>query len=164
VDYCVWVLLAMGLNVVREPSFQVRVPGTEGRRPDLLLREWEGGKDLFVDVVGSSSLAASNLGRSVPGGPSIRAVVRNEASYRNVLRAQPPSIKYVSFAFEFLGVLDEDTLGLLGRLQGGVNLSALNHDACVWFSVVRLVSFAIAKAVGRQLSSRLPCWGGPSGR
>jgi hypothetical protein len=49
------------MDVAREPSFPVRVLGAEGRRPDILVIEWEGGKDLFVDVVGSSSLAVSYL-------------------------------------------------------------------------------------------------------
>jgi hypothetical protein len=52
----------LGLDVVREPSFQVRGWGAEGRRPDLLLKDWEGGKDLFVDIVGSSSLTVLNMG------------------------------------------------------------------------------------------------------
>jgi hypothetical protein len=64
-----------------------------------------------------------------------------------------------SFSFESLWELHEDAVGLLVRLQGGVNLSALTHDDCLWFSVIRRVSFAIAKAVGRQLSSRLQRWG-----
>jgi hypothetical protein len=51
----------MGLDVVREPHFPVRVPGAEGRRPDLLFQNWEDGRDLFTDVVGSSSLASSNV-------------------------------------------------------------------------------------------------------
>jgi hypothetical protein len=51
---------------------------------------------------------------------------------------------------------------LLARLQGVVNLAVLSHDDTVWFSVVRQVGLAIAKAVGRQLSTRLPWWEGRS--
>jgi hypothetical protein len=83
-------------------------------------------------------------------------VAGKETSNRNILRAQPPSVKYLSFSFESLGGLHPDAVGLLGRLQGGVNLAALTHDDCFWFSVLRRVSFAIAKVVGRQFSSRLP--------
>jgi hypothetical protein len=98
-----------------------------------------------------------------PGGASRKAVAGKERSYRDILRAQPPSVRYLSFSFESLGGLHPDAVGLLGRLQGGVNLSLLTHDDCVWFSVIRRVSFAIAKAVGRQLSSWLPWWGASSG-
>jgi hypothetical protein len=135
------------------------------RRPDLLLKDWEGGKDLYIDVVGSSPLAVSNMRGFEPGGASRKAVAGKERSYRDILRAQPPSVRFLSFFFESLGGLHPDAVGLLVRLQGGVNLSALTHDDCFWYSVmtIRRVSFAIAKAVGRQLSSRLPWWGAPSG-
>jgi hypothetical protein len=96
-------------------------------------------------------------------GASRKAGAGKERSYRDILRAQPPSVMYLSFSFESLGGLHPDAVGLLVRLQGGVTLSALTHDDCFWFSVIRQVSFAIAKAVGRQLSSRLPWWGASSG-
>lgn len=49
-------------------------------------------------------------------------------------------------------------------MEGGFDLGAVSRDECDWFSLVRRVSIAIAKAAGRQLSSRLP-WRGllPSG-
>jgi hypothetical protein len=89
-DFVFRICKQLGMDAAREPSIPDRVPGAEGRRPDLLFRGWEGGQDLFVDVVGSSSLqvevvvhvAVSNLRAVVPGGPSIRVVVRREASYR----------------------------------------------------------------------------------
>jgi hypothetical protein len=66
------------------------------------------------------------MGGFVPRGASGRAVARKEASYCVILRAQPPSVQYSSFAFESLGDVHEDTVGLLVQLQGGgegVNLS-----------------------------------------
>jgi hypothetical protein len=78
-----------------EPSFPLPGPGVEGCSPDLLLKDWEGGREgrkgLFVDVVGSSSLAVSNMEGFVPGGASRRAVARNEASYmsRHPMGAAP---------------------------------------------------------------------------
>jgi hypothetical protein len=33
----------LGLDVVREPHFPIRVPGAEGRRTDLLIKDWEWG-------------------------------------------------------------------------------------------------------------------------
>jgi hypothetical protein len=150
----------LGLDVQREPHFPVRVPGFEGRRPDLLFKDWEQGRDLFVDVVGSSPLAASNLGGFVPGGAASRAVLRKESSYRDILVVQPPSVAFTSFAFESLGGLHPDACAFLSRLQASANMAAVNHDDMVGYSVLRRVSFAIAKAVGRQLSTRLPWWGG----
>jgi hypothetical protein len=46
----------------------MRVPGAEGRRPDLLLKDWEAERDLYLDVVGSSSPAGSNVEGFAPGG------------------------------------------------------------------------------------------------
>lgn len=48
----------LGLAMVRKPHIAVRAPGTEGRRPDLLCRNWEDGRDLYIYVVGSCSLAS----------------------------------------------------------------------------------------------------------
>jgi hypothetical protein len=94
-----------GLAVVREQhlSFPVRVPGAEGRRPNLLFRNFEDGGDLFIDVVGSSSLVSSNVEVFAPdpGEAARRAVGRREISYRDILRAQAPSGAYQTFAFEW---------------------------------------------------------------
>jgi hypothetical protein len=57
--------------VTREPPLPVRVVGFEASRPDLLFVDWDGGRDLYVDVVGTSPLAASYWaggGDFVPGG------------------------------------------------------------------------------------------------
>jgi hypothetical protein len=107
-------------------------------------------------------LASSNLEGFVPGGAASRAVGRKENWYRDILRAQPPSVAYQSFGFETLGGIHGDGMALLARLQGVVNLAVLTHDDTVWFSLVRRVSLAIAKAVGRQLSTRLQWWEGRS--
>lgn len=150
----------LGLDVEREPHFPVRVPGAEGRRPDLIFKNWVEGKDLYVDIAGSSPLCLSNLACFSAGGAASKAVARKEASYRNILLAQPPCVAYCTFAFESFGGLHSDARGLIARFQGVVNLAALNHDDSMWYSVMRRVSFTIAKAIGRQLSSRLPWWGG----
>jgi hypothetical protein len=152
----------LGVTVAREPLFPTLVRGSEGRRPDVVFRNWEGDQDLFVDVVGSSSLALSNLGEFVPGGAATKAAARKNASYREILNSQPSSVVFRAFSFETLGGLHTDALGLISRLQGLVHLAALTHDDTVFYSVAKRVSFVIAKAVGRQLSSRLPWWGGSS--
>jgi hypothetical protein len=57
-------------------SYGVRVPGFEARRSDLMFQDWEGGRDLYIDVVGASPLAAlycTGGGGFVPGGGGERA-------------------------------------------------------------------------------------------
>lgn len=44
-----------------------------GRRPDLLLKYLVGRRDLYVDVVGSSSLAVPNVEVSVSGRATVEA-------------------------------------------------------------------------------------------
>jgi hypothetical protein len=101
-------------------------------------------------VVGSCFLASSNVAVFAPGGAARQAVRRKEASYCDILRLPPPSVAYLSFAFETLGGFHGDGIAVLARLQGVVNLAGSAHDNNVWFSVVRQVS--IAKDVGRQLA------------
>jgi hypothetical protein len=146
----------LGVRVEREPHFPVRVPGAEGRRPDIVLRDWDEGRDLFVDVVGSSPLAVSHREAFVPGGSLTKAVTRKGVSYRDVLAAQPPSVLFQAFSFETLGGLHPEALALVGRLQGVLNLASCTHDDVVWHSVVRRVSFAIAKAVACSTARRYP--------
>jgi hypothetical protein len=95
-----------------------------------------------------------------PGGAADGAVARKMSDHRDIMRAQPPSVVLRAFAFETLGGLHADALEVLARLQGRVNMAVLTCDNNVWFSVVRRVGMVIAKAVGRQLSSRLQEWVG----
>eukprot|EP00884_Botryococcus_braunii_P023541 jgi/Botrbrau1/9871/Bobra.0080s0006.1 len=69
--------------VTREPPLPVRVLGFEARRPDLMFADWDGGRDLYVDVVGTSPLAASYWtggGDFVPSGTAARAAAGKLAS------------------------------------------------------------------------------------
>jgi hypothetical protein len=148
--------------VTREPPLPVRVVGFEARRPDLLFVDWDGGRDLYVDVVGTSPLAASYWaggGDFVPGGAATRAAGGKVASYREVLLRQPPRVVFRPFAFETFGGFDAAAEEVLKRLQGLVNQALVAHEDLVWFSTHRRVSFTIARAVGRQLAARLPYGG-----
>jgi hypothetical protein len=60
--------------------------------------------------------------------------------------------------FETMEGIHNDGMAVLARLHSMVNMPALAYEDNIWNSVVRRVSLAIAKAVGRQLSTRLP-WG-----
>jgi hypothetical protein len=49
-------------------------------------------------------------------------------------------------------------LGIRRVLPGGSEILSECNEDNIWISVIRRVSLTIAKAVGRQLSTRLP-WG-----
>ena len=149
----------LSLPVGREPSFPVQVPGLETRRADLVIRDWEHGRDLFVDVVGTSPLARSYRAGFVPGGAVAKAALHKMVAYMDVLRGQPPRVVFRPFAFDTLGGLHQEAIDLLARLQGIVGQVSLAHEDFVWYSIFQSVSFSIARAVGRQLSTRLPLGG-----
>ena len=121
-----------------------------------MIGDWEHGRDLFIDVVGSSPLARSYRAGFVPGGAVAKAALHKLVAYRVVLRCQPPRVIFRPFAFDTFGGLHQEAIDLLSRLQGIVWQASVSHDDVVWYSTFRRVSFAIARAVGRQLATRLP--------
>eukprot|EP00884_Botryococcus_braunii_P011270 jgi/Botrbrau1/20143/Bobra.0173s0045.1 len=120
--------------VTWEPPLPVRVVGFETRRPDLVFLDWDGGRDLYVDVVGTSPLAASYWAGGwefVPGGGAARAAAGKLASYREVLLRQPRCVVFRPFAFETFGGFDTAAEEFLMRLQGLVNQALVAHEDLV---------------------------------
>jgi hypothetical protein len=120
---------------------------------------WDRGRDFYYDVVGTSPLALSLRGDFTPGGAVARAAANKLQYYRVHLSRQPPRVVFRPFAFDTFGGLHGDAVELLQRLQGVVSQAALLHEDMAWYSTVRRVGFTIARAVGRQLATRLPGWG-----
>jgi hypothetical protein len=141
-------------RVTREPSFPTPVPGQERRRADLRLHAWEDGRDLFLDIVGSSPLTTANLQNFVPGGAAERAAQDKITRYAQLLAAQRPPVAFQAFAFETFGGLHSDAFNLLKRLQGVLNQAMVAQEDVEGYLVVPRVSFIIAAAVGRQLAAR----------
>jgi len=141
-------------RVTREPSFPTPVPGQERRRADLRLHAWEDGRDLFLDIVGSSPLTTANLQNFVPGGAAERAAQDKLTRYAQLLAAQRPPVAFQAFAFETFGGLHSDAFNLLKRLQGVLNQAMVAQEDVEGYLVVPRVSFIIAAAVGRQLAAR----------
>ena len=148
------VLTSARQRVTREPPFPTPVPGHERRRADLRLHGWEEGRDLYVDVVGSSPLTVANLQHFVPGGAATRAAEDKQTRYAVVLARQQPPVAFQAFAFETFGGLHADALALVKRLQGLLNQAIIAQEDVEGYFVLRRVSFIIAAAVGRQLAAR----------
>jgi hypothetical protein len=128
----------LGVSVGREPQFPIQAPGMEARRPDLVLFGWDNGRDLYLDVVGSSPLALSYRESYEPGGAVVRAAAHKVVFYRQVLALQIPRVVFEPVAFDCFGGLRIDPLrrycnpiGLLDRLQGLVSQAAVSHDGMV---------------------------------
>ena len=148
------VLTSARQRVTREPAFPTPVPGHERRRADRRLHAWEEGRDLYVDVVGSSPLTVANLQHFVPGGAATRAAADKQTRYAVLLARQQPPVAFQAFAFETFGGLHADALALLKRLQGLLNQAIIAQEDVEGYFVLRRVSFIIAAAVGRQLAAR----------
>eukprot|EP00884_Botryococcus_braunii_P008242 jgi/Botrbrau1/17419/Bobra.0054s0015.1 len=157
------VLTSARQRVTREPAFPTPVPGQERRRADLRLHAWEEGRDLYIDIVGSSPLTVANLLHFVPGGAAARAAQDKQTRYAVLLSRQQPPVAFQAFAFETLGGLHADALALLQRLQGLLNQSIIAQEDVEGYFVIRRVSFIIAAAVGRQLAARRHLDGFPLG-
>jgi hypothetical protein len=148
------VLTSARQRVTREPAFPTPVPGQERRRADLRLHAWEEGRDLYIDIVGSSPLTVANLLHFVPGGAAVRAAQDKQTRYAVLLSRQQPPVAFQAFAFETFGGLHADALALLQRLQGLLNQAIIAQEDVEGYFVIRRVSFIIAAAVGRQLAAR----------
>lgn len=88
----------LGLDVDRETHFLCEC---QGRRPGLVFRNWEFGKDLYVDVVGSSPMSVSNAGAFSHGNAAIHAVASSD-SYRHILHVQRPSAAIIPLHLKLL--------------------------------------------------------------
>jgi hypothetical protein len=72
---------------------------------------------------------------------------------RPVGRQQPP-VPFQASSFETFGGLHADELALLQRPNGLLNQAIIAHKDVEGYFVMRRVSFIIAAAVGRQLTTR----------
>eukprot|EP00884_Botryococcus_braunii_P016683 jgi/Botrbrau1/3699/Bobra.0008s0026.1 len=147
--------------VTREPPLPVRVVGFEPRRTWSFLIGMGAGISMLMwwEPLHLPPLIWLVVGPFCRGGAAARAAAGKLASYREVLLRQPPRVVFRPFAFETLGGLDSAAEESLKRLQGMVNQALVTHEDLVWFSTHRRISFAIARAVGRQLAARLPYGG-----
>jgi hypothetical protein len=114
--------------VGREPQFPVQAPGLEARWPDLVFFDWDNGRDIYVDVVGSSPLAQSYRECYVPGGAVVRAGAHKMAFYWQVMAHQPSRVAFELFAFDCFGGLHSVAVGHLNRFQGLVSQASVSIE------------------------------------
>ncbi|KAL6542957.1 hypothetical protein OROHE_010477 [Orobanche hederae] len=122
------------------------------RPADLLLYAWDRGRDVCVDLTGSSPLTRSGMLDFVSGQVVAEAAKRKCVKYRDLCAAK--RYGFLHFSFSTLEELDADVVALLVRVRS----FALAQDAGarVAHHIFSRISFAIAKGMGAQLVSRLP--------
>jgi hypothetical protein len=113
---------------------------------------WDRGRDVCVDITGSSPLTQGGLVDFMPGRCVSDAAQRKYAKYRDVCSAA--GYGFIPFSFSSFGELEADAILMLGRIRS----FCLSHDADSRAAayIFSRVCFAIVKGVGAQLVSRLP--------
>ncbi|CAL1355929.1 unnamed protein product [Linum trigynum] len=104
-----------GISAGREVDIGL-VDGHGGplRPTDLLLYSWDRGRDVCVDLTGSSPLTQTGMTRFVPGRVVVDAAQRKCVKYRDLCMAT--GYGFLFFTFSSLGELDTDVVALLKRI------------------------------------------------
>ncbi|KAL5727948.1 hypothetical protein ACHQM5_001085 [Ranunculus cassubicifolius] len=143
----------VGIAVRKEaPLGFLNDEGRDLRPADLLLYNWDQGKDVCLDVTGVSPFAGGGVRSYVPGKALENAVKLKKKKYDD--KCFMHGYGFTTFAFTIFGELGEEALLTLKRIvqfSHGHSLTAkaANH-------IYHRISFTIMKGVGAQLLSRLP--------
>ncbi|KAL6575177.1 hypothetical protein OROMI_012462 [Orobanche minor] len=122
------------------------------RPADLLLYSWDRGRDVYVDLTGSSPLTQSAMADYALRRVVIDAVRRKCAKYQDLCEER--GYGFLPFSFSLLGELETGAVALLKRIQKiSVSEDAGRRAAAHIFS---RIGFVIVKGVGAQIVSRLP--------
>ncbi|KAK9740536.1 hypothetical protein RND81_03G042700 [Saponaria officinalis] len=121
------------------------------RPADILLYSWDLGRDMCVDITGSSPLTQTCLASFAPGRCVLDASRRKCAKYRDVCSTAGYGL--TPFSFSSFGELDAGAVALLGRIRSFS--PALDSSSRLAAHIFTRVCFSIAKGVGAQLVSRL---------
>jgi hypothetical protein len=79
------------------------LPGQERHRADLRLHAWKEGRDLYIDIIGSSPLTVANLQHFVPRGAAAHAAQDKQTRDAVLLSRHQPPVSFQTFAFEAFG-------------------------------------------------------------
>ena len=152
-DTLVDVCYRAGISVGREVDIGLTTEDGKPLRPaDMLLYAWDSGRDVCVDLTGSSPLTQSGLSDFVPGRAIFDAAHRKRAKYQD--RCAAIGYGFLPFSFSSLGELEPDAVALLKRIQKFSTAQDVGARAAP--HIFTRICFSIAKGVGAQIVSRLP--------
>ncbi|GKE20431.1 hypothetical protein Tco_1431943 [Tanacetum coccineum] len=122
------------------------------RPANVLLYSWDVGRDVCVDLTGSSPLTQTSMVDFVPGRVVTEAAQRKRVKYE----AKCADIRYgfLPFSFSSFGELEKDMVTLLKRIRKFSMAQDIRARAVV--HIFNRISFSITKEVGAQIVSRLP--------
>ncbi|GJW24930.1 putative reverse transcriptase domain-containing protein [Tanacetum coccineum] len=122
------------------------------RPADVLLYSWDVGRDVCVDLTGSSPLTHTNMVDFVPGRAVTEAAQRKRVKYE--AKCTDIGYGFLPFSFSSFGELEKDAVTLLKRIRKFSMAQDIGARAAI--HIFNRISFAIAKGVGAQIVSRLP--------
>ncbi|GJT67038.1 hypothetical protein Tco_1018518, partial [Tanacetum coccineum] len=122
------------------------------RPPDVLLYSWDGGRDVCVNLTGSSPLTQTGMVDFVPGRAVLVAAQRKHAKYET--KCADIGYGFLPFSFSSFGELEKDAVTLLKRIRKFSVAQDIGARAAI--HIFSRICFAIAKGVGAQIVSRLP--------
>ncbi|GJT54009.1 hypothetical protein Tco_0989063 [Tanacetum coccineum] len=122
------------------------------RPADVLLYSWDGGRDVCVDLTGSSPLTQTGMVDFVPGRAVLEAAQRKRVKYE--AKCADIGYGFLPFSFSSFGELENDAVTLLKRIQKFSVAQDIGARTAI--HIFNRISFAIAKGVGAQIVSQLP--------
>nr|GEY76615.1 hypothetical protein [Tanacetum cinerariifolium] len=114
------------------------------RPADVLLYSWDGGRDICVDLTGSSPLTQTGMADFVPGRVVLEAAQRKRAEYD--AKCADIGYGFLPFSFSSIGELKKDAVTLLKPIRKFSVAQDIGTRAAI--HIFSRINFAIAKGVG----------------
>jgi hypothetical protein len=92
-------LVAAGFTTTSEPPLPFSSVSSGPVRADLLVQQWSGGRDLYLDFVGVSPLTSGRLAAFSPGRTAASAAASKGSHYASFQAANDGHLDFVPFAF-----------------------------------------------------------------
>ncbi|GKF13522.1 hypothetical protein Tco_0054984, partial [Tanacetum coccineum] len=122
------------------------------RPADVLLYSWDVGRDVCVDLTGSSPLTHTNMVDFVPGRAVTEAAQRKRVKYE--AKCTDIGYGFLPFSFSSFGELEKDAVTVLKRIRKFSMAQDIRARAAI--HIFNRIGFAIAKGVGAHIVYRLP--------
>ncbi|GKA62111.1 putative reverse transcriptase domain-containing protein [Tanacetum coccineum] len=119
------------------------------RPADVLLYSWDGGRDVCVDLTGSSPLTQTEMVDFVPGHAVLVAAQRKRAKYE--IKCADIGYGFLPFSFSSFGELEKDAVTLLKRIRKFSVAQDIGARAAI--HIFSRICFAIAKGTAPTTNS-----------
>ncbi|GJS63011.1 RNA-directed DNA polymerase, eukaryota [Tanacetum coccineum] len=141
-DTLVDICYRSGISSGKEVDIGLSGERDKSLRPaDVLLYSWDGGRDVCVDLTGSSPLTQTGMVDFVPGRAVLVAAQRKRAKYET--KCADIGYGFLPFSFSSFGELEKDAVTLLKRIRKFSVAQDIGARAAI--HIFSRICFAIAK-------------------